>query len=397
MLPTSIIFQWLQALLSLGIFGGGIYALWEWVQRARVYDPDVDRYVFDPNWGFNGQTALLVLGLGLLLWTFAGRLLLLPLLGRPPKSDPDDEGPADVSPAATQRLVRPDGSELHVEFYGPEDGPPIVLTHAWSLDSSEWRYLKRHLSDRFRLIAWDLPGLGRSTQPKTRDYHLENLAGHLEAVVGLAGGRPAILLGHSIGGMIVLTFCRLFPKALGAGVNGLVLVHTTYTNPVRTTTLAGLFTALERPLIVPLSYLTIWLSPLLWVTNWMNYLNGNSHLSTRLSGFTGKGTWDQVELVTRPQARPTPAVLARGTLAMLAYDATKVLPKLRLPTLVIAGDRDPMCKPQASEYIHSQAPSSQLSVLSPARHMGLIEHHARFVQLIREFAGGSMQMPKRKR
>lgn len=391
MLPSLVLFQFLQTLLSLGILGGGLYALWEWYQRAREYDPSLDRYIFDPHWGFNSQTALLALALGLLLWTFAGRLILMPLLGRPPQSNPDDRLPADVAPAATQRLARPDGSELHVEFYGPEDGPPIVLTHAWSLDSSEWKYLKRHLSDRFRLIAWDLPGLGRSTQPDNRDYHLENLAGHLEAVLALAGGRPALLLGHSIGGMIVLTFCRLFPKALGPRAGGLVLVHTTYTNPLRTAILSGLLTALERPLIVPLSYLTIWLAPLAWLMNWMNYLNGSSHLATRLSGFTGRGTWDQIDLVTRPQPRPSPAVLARGTLGMLAYDATKTLSKIHIPTLVIAGDRDPLCKPEASEFIRRSVPPAQLSTLAPARHMGLIEHHTRFVQLVGDFAGSVLQ------
>jgi hypothetical protein len=50
-----------------------------------------------------------------------------------------------------------------------------------------------------------------------------------------------------------LTFCQLFPAALGTRVAGLVLVHTTYTNPVRTTKLAGLTTALERPVIVLLT------------------------------------------------------------------------------------------------------------------------------------------------
>ncbi len=386
MLPTSLILMWLQGLISLGIFGGGIYALWEWVQRARDYDPDLNRYVFDPNLGLNGQTALLALGLGLLLWTVAGRLLLKPLLGRPQGSDPDDDDAADIAPTATQRLVRPDGSELHVEFYGPEDAPPLVLTHAWSLDSSEWRALKRGLSDRFRLIAWDLPGLGRSKAAKNHDYSLENLAGHLEAVLGLAGGRPALLLGHSIGGMIVLTFCRHFPKALGPRVNGLVLVHTTYTNPLRTTILARLFTALERPLIVPLAHLTIWLFPFIWVMNWMNYVNGSSHIATRFTGFTGHGTWDQIELATRPQPRPSPAVLARGTLGMLAYDATKTLPKIHLPALVIAGDRDPLCKPQASEYMQSNMPSAQLITLAPARHMGNIEYHRHFAELVGDFS-----------
>jgi hypothetical protein len=47
--------------------------------------------------------------------------------------------------------------------------------------------------------------------------------------------------------VITLTFCRLFPKALGDRVKA--LVQTTYTNPVRTTNMAGLFTALERPVI----------------------------------------------------------------------------------------------------------------------------------------------------
>ena len=401
MLPTSILFMWLQGLLSLGILGGGIYALWQWVEQARDYDPDLGRAVFDPNLGLNGPTALLVLGLVLLLWTFAGRLILKPLLGRPPGHGADDragdDNAADIPPAATRRLERPDGSELYVEFYGPEDAPPIVLTHAWSLDSREWRGLKRRLGEQFRLIAWDLPGLGHSAQPKTRDYRLENLAGHLEAVLDLAGGRPALLLGHSIGGMIVLTFCRLFPRALGTTVSSLALVHTTYTNPLRTTLLAGLFTALERPLIIPLTYLMIWLSPLVWVMNWMSYLNGSAHLATRLAGFTGKGTWDQIELATRPQMRPSPAVLARGTLGMLAYDATKTLPKIHVPTLVVAGDRDPLCKPEASEFIHSGVPSAQLATLAPARHMGNIEYPARFAELVAEFVEASMPVPKRKR
>jgi pimeloyl-ACP methyl ester carboxylesterase len=72
---------------------------------------------------------------------------------------------------------------------------------------------------------------------------MEKLSRDLEAVLGLAGDRPTILLGHSIGGTVTLTFCRLFPQALRARVRAIALVQTTYTNPVRTTKLAGLFTA----------------------------------------------------------------------------------------------------------------------------------------------------------
>ena len=108
--------------------------------------------------------------------------------------------------------------------------------------------------------------------------------------ISLGWDQPAILLGHSIGGMITLTFCRLFPKALGDRVRAIALVQTTYTNPVRTANMAGLLTALERPVIVPLLHLTIWLSPLIWLSNLMSYLNGSALLSTKSSGFAGKQT-----------------------------------------------------------------------------------------------------------
>jgi hypothetical protein len=45
-----------------------------------------------------------------------------------------------------------------------EDAPPIILTHGWSANSTEWDYLKKELADDFRLIVWDLPGLGLSKQ-----------------------------------------------------------------------------------------------------------------------------------------------------------------------------------------------------------------------------------------
>src|SRR5205823_14486045 len=63
------------------------------------------------------------------------------------------------------RIRRPDGSEIRVECYGPPDAPPVVLTHGWGSDSTEWYYPKTHLADRFRLIVWDEPGLGLSKQP----------------------------------------------------------------------------------------------------------------------------------------------------------------------------------------------------------------------------------------
>jgi pimeloyl-ACP methyl ester carboxylesterase len=191
--------------------------------------------------------------------------------------------------------------------------------------------------------------------------------------------------------MIALTFCRLFPEALGSRVRGLALVQTTYTNPVRTTTLAGLLTALERPIIVPLLHLTIGLAPLVWLMNQLSYLNGSAHLSTLHSGFAGRETWAQIDHFARLGVKAWPAVLARGMFGMLRYDASATLRTVRVPTLVVVGDRDPVCKPEASERMHQAIAGSQLAVLSPAKHMGLIEHHGAFAERVSQFTRACLE------
>src|SRR5690348_13932517 len=89
--------------------------------------------------------------------------------------------------------------------------------------STAWYYAKKRLSDRFRLILWDLPGVGQSSQPGDRDYSTERFAQDLRAVLELSGDRKALLLGHSIGGMTIQTFCRLFPDVVASRVAGIVL------------------------------------------------------------------------------------------------------------------------------------------------------------------------------
>ncbi|MHC5540553.1 alpha/beta fold hydrolase [Singulisphaera rosea] len=295
-----------------------------------------------------------------------------------------EEDPEDDRVGEVHTISRPDGSELRVECYGPAEGQPIVFTHGWGANSTEWFYQKRYLADRFRLIVWDEPGLGLSKKPDDNDYRLENLASDLDAVLTFAG-RPAVLVGHSIGGMITLTYCKQFPEALGAKVAGLVLAHTTYINPVRTTSMASFFTAIEKPVLIPLLYLTIATWPLVWVMNWMSYFNGSAHRSTHKTSFSGNETRGQLDFVSRfmPQGRPD--VLARGMLGMLAYDATAVLPKIDIPTLVFVGDKDTTTLPEAGEFIVNHVAKATLVTLSPARHMGLLEHHERFDRLVADF------------
>ncbi len=310
-----------------------------------------------------------------------GRLLVL-LFHRSGKPEPNARRSGDV-----QRIGQPDGRQLHVECFGHRDAQPIILTLGWGMNSTEWYYARESLAKRFRLIVWDLPGLGKSPKPPNNDYRLETLARDLAAVVKIAGPKPAVLMGHSTGGMITLTFCRLFADSLGTTVASLVLVHTTYTNPVKTTTLSNLFSALQKPLLEPLMYVTIALSPVLWLLNWLSYLNGTMHLSTELQGFSGRETSGQLDFASRFMPLASPAVMARGMLAMFRFDETKTLETIEIPVLVVAGDRDPVLLAEASEFIDRSVKSAKLVTLSPAKHMGHMEDHERFDDLVVDFLG----------
>lgn len=425
-MPFKILGMWFRSLLSIAILAGSVYLLDRWYDESHVVarapvavttpatpddvrpgeepravqvEPPARRvFRFEP--GLNRPTYLLAAGLALLAWATLGRwiahgvrmLMLRPGVG---PGDVAERGAAepepDVDPSAHRRgevytIPRPDGSVLRVECYGPADAPPIVFTHGWGADSTEWFYQKKHLSDRFRLIVWDLPGAGLSKKPTNNDYRLENLAADLKDVIDFARGRPALLVGHSIGGMTALTFCKEFPDWLGSKVAGLVLVHTTYTNPVRTTRMAGFYTAIEKPVIVPLLYLTIALWPLAWAMNWLSYLNGSMHRSTHKDSFSGHETRGQLDFIARLPLSYRPDVLARGMLGMIAYDATATLPGIDVPTLVVVGDQDATTPPEAGEFIARHVPSAELVTLSPAKHMGLFEHHGRFDQLVSRFA-----------
>ena len=405
MMPSQIIGMWLRGLLSVTLLILGPYLLYEWYDRAHAFEAVPDgavastrqsgatdpappaspprRRVFAPHWGFNGQTALGVAGLLATLWALPTGPLNLRRLRRRRGSDE----PTRARGGTARTLARPDGSELRVEAYGPEGAPVIVLTHGWGLDSTEWYYAKKELAARFRLVVWDLPGLGLSKRPDDNDYSLENLARHLDAVVEAAGGSgPVVLMGHSIGGMITLTYCKLFPAKLGTRVGGLVLVNTTYTNPVRTTKGAAFYTAIQRPVLEPLMHLTIALSPLVWLMNWLSYLNGSAHRSSERSGFSGRETRGQLDFVASFTPRASPAVLARGMFGMMRYDATETLRSIAIPVLVVTGDKDPVCKPEASERMRGHMPAADLLGLEPAKHQALIEHHDQLAAAVLRFA-----------
>ncbi|WP_395672120.1 alpha/beta fold hydrolase [Phenylobacterium sp.] len=367
-MPLLSIFRFVAALLSLLILGAAGYLLWSWYQGVWVVDATGLAYRVRDDWR-------LWTGLGLLAWSVLGRLVMLPLLAR------RDTRPTRPERAEGQAIAGASGSTLHVERHGPAGGPPILLTHGWGMDSTFWFYARQDLADRFNLTLWDLPGLGKS---RAGAISLPAFADDLATLLEASGRRPVVLVGHSIGGMIIQTLVRDRPD-LADRIAGVVLLNTTHTNPLRTMILSGLLRALQKPVIEPAMHLTRWLHPLVWLSKWQSYLSGSAHLAHRL-GFGRYVTRSQLEHVTLLSTRNPPAVEAAGNLAMLHWDASNALARLHRPVLVVGGDKDIVTKLEANRRIADSAPQGDLHVVDGANHLGPMECAELYNKLIADFA-----------
>ena len=373
-MPLFSLVRWLAIAATLALVWYGAWFIHQWwdlreVERAR--DADLQSW----RW--------LAAGIGTYALLLLGRGPILLLIARPGRERSPMRGEEH------RRLDLADGSKVQVELFGPADGQPLVLLHGWGLDSSVWRYVRGRLGGRYRIIAPDLPGLGRSSGPDDGRYTLDRYADMLAAVLALAEGRPALLAGHSIGGMIIQTFARRHPEALRSRVAGLVLCNTTYTQPIRTMVLSKVAQALRWPVIEPMSRLEILLSPMVHLMNWLSWLNGSLHLGLRLTGFGSKVTREQLDHVARLHAKHSPAVQAKGLLAMLRWDASEVAAGLPVPVLVVGGMIDLVTKLEAGDRIAEQAPRGELLPVADAGHGGLVDQAAPYAGAIDAFAAAA--------
>jgi pimeloyl-ACP methyl ester carboxylesterase len=330
---------------------------------------------------------LVGIALALLLWVGLGSFVVSLL--RPSSKD----GPQDSFGPVTRRITGPSGAALAIEESGPQNAPRIVLTHGWGADRREWSYARRRLEDRFRVITWDLPGLGQSQPIPSGDYALTNMASDLRAVLEATGTQPAILVGHSIGGMINLTLCKQNGGSPGANVNGIVQLNTSYTNPVKTIKGHEMQEKLQKPVYEPLLHVITFASPLVRGLNWLAYQSGLTHLHIASSSFAGTESRQQLDFVSRYPYRSSPAVVARGTLAMMHWDASDVLKQVTVPVLIVSGDQDTTTLPSASDHMAANIPRNARLSVNPAAHLGPIEQHERYNTAIRAFASEHLQGP----
>lgn len=116
--------------------------------------------------------------------------------------------PAETT-AYQRRTVPVDGGELTIGVWG-EDGPLVVAAHGITSSHMGWALVGPDLGRDHRFVAVDLRGRGGSRDVPA-PYGMARHAADLAAVVAACGGGPAILVGHSMGGFVVVEAVRTHP------------------------------------------------------------------------------------------------------------------------------------------------------------------------------------------
>lgn len=103
------------------------------------------------------------------------------------------------------------GHHYNIEFSGV--GAPLILLHGFSGDSTTWKGIASHLKDSFQLIAIDVLGHGASDKPaQPASYRIEAVAADLIDLLDQLGLAQAHLLGYSMGGRLALALALRQPE-----------------------------------------------------------------------------------------------------------------------------------------------------------------------------------------
>jgi pimeloyl-ACP methyl ester carboxylesterase len=121
-------------------------------------------------------------------------------------------------------ITRPDGTRIDVGTRGT--GSPVVLIHGYTANRDVWRCVESELNDDdCQVHAIDLRGHGASSR-LTAPTTVHDMAADVAAVIEEAALVGTVLVGHSLGGMVVQLLAASRPDLIGTRVAGLLLVNT---------------------------------------------------------------------------------------------------------------------------------------------------------------------------
>jgi 3-oxoadipate enol-lactonase len=240
---------------------------------------------------------------------------------------------------------------------------PVVLLHGYPFDNSMWSgQIEALAAAGFRAIAPDLRGLGE-TKSSSEVATMDDMARDTAALFDHLGVEQAVICGLSMGGYVAFEFMHLFPTR----VLGLVLAGTRAPadNEQEKAGREQQVQTMLRAGMVPIGIATL---PKLLASR---TLVEKPDVVKRVRG-----------MITRSDPKGA-AAAQRGMAARRDY--SEDLPKIEVPTLIIAGREDSIRPIADAEFMHRGIRDSRLEIIEDAAHMTNMEQPEAFNHAVIDF------------
>jgi pimeloyl-ACP methyl ester carboxylesterase len=270
----------------------------------------------------------------------------------------------------------------HIDLHGHEvsyrmagDGPVIVLVHGLALSSTTWRYVMPALAERYRVVAPDLLGHGKSGKPRG-DYSLGAFASGIRDLLVALDIEQATFVGHSLGGGIAMQLAYQFPErcdrlvlvaagGLGKEVNTLL----------RAVSLPGAEYVLPVILTPWIRQRAEWVGGVFRRLGWQP----NASLDQVWSSYTALGDRSAQEAFVHTVR----SVIDLAGQRVSAHD--RLYLAARVPTLIVWGEEDRVIPVAHAHQTHEAIPGSKLAVLPGAGHFLPFEQPEWFTEVLLDF------------
>ena len=256
------------------------------------------------------------------------------------------------------------------EAAGDSALPPLVFLHGIGGAARAWRGQLGFFRDRFHTIAWDMPGYGGSAPLPT--VSIAALADALQRFLMQAGAIKPILVGHSIGGMIVQQLLATNPAIAGAVV------------------LAQTSPAFGKPD-------GDWQKAFIGAR--LGPLDRGETLASLAPSLVTELVGDDPDPRGMELARDCMAAVPEATyratmLALMGFDLRRALKDIAVPTLLLSGSRDNNAPAPMMAKMASYIPSAQYVELEGVGHLANLERPAAFNAALDHFLRMNMAITR---
>jgi 3-oxoadipate enol-lactonase len=246
----------------------------------------------------------------------------------------------------------------------------VLLIHGLGWDHSLWNPTVERLATRYHVIAADSRGHGLTDKPGG-PYDIDMLALDYGALADTLGLGNVCVIGLSLGGMIAQSLTLLRPDLVSA----LVLISTTYkTDPSVRDNMEARIAAMAKA--GPEAAAAI-AADSIFSPGWRT---GNPAALARFIAWRS--------------AMPSAPLIA-ATRAVYGFDLSADLPRIAVPTLVVAGDEDALTRPKGMEEIAALIPGAELRRIPGAGHMIPVEQPEPLSALLDAFLAAYVASPAR--